>query len=291
MTHYAEERHAMISHQTRCAADSIPSFSSAVASGETSSNAGDRTLTGTAPGQNLGGFEMKTNNNDMDFVSEEQLTQIFADIGKEYGYDSVSAKYTVYKDVKVRWQRSFKWASFEVSDYLQDAPREVIEGMARTLFGSLEKKDVPYSEAAIAWFTSKDFAKRNQPAYLRRSPGLTKSPVGEVRNLMNSMARLINAGLAEEDPDLILTWMKDRNIRKVGSCSVLMKVIAISPIFDSMDIPEFVLDYVVYHEYLHASKGLKVFGRPHDSDFKEGEAKFPKHGEAEEWLSRLCLYA
>ena len=64
MTLHAEES-STISHQTRCAADSIPSFSSAVASGETSSNAGDRTLTGTAPGQNLGGFEMKTNNNDM----------------------------------------------------------------------------------------------------------------------------------------------------------------------------------------------------------------------------------
>lgn len=232
---------------------------------------------------------MTTKNKDMDFVSEEQLTQIFRDVGKDYGYDCVNAKYTVYKDVKVRWQRSYKWANFEVSDYLQDAPREVIEGMARTLFGSIEKKDVPYSEAAIAWFTSKDFAKRNQPAYLRRSPGLTKSPVGKVRNLMNSMASLINAGLAEEDPDLVLTWMKDKNIRKVGSCSVLMKVIAISPIFDSMDIPEFVLDYVVYHEYLHATKGRESF--PRDRDVGADVARYPTHGEAEGWLNRLSLYA
>ena len=292
MTHYAEERHAMISHQTRCAADSIPSFSSAVASGETSSNAGDRTLTGTAPGQNLGGFEMKTNNNDMDFVSEEQLTQIFADIGKDYGYTQVDAEFVVFRDFKVRWQRSYKWASFKVSDYMMDAPAQVIEDLARTLFSKISnKQDAPYTDNMVEWMTSKDFVRHKQPVYLRRSSGLTRSSVGEVRNLNDSMARLIYAGLAEADPDLVLTWMKEKNIRKVGSCSVLMKVIAISSIFDSMDIPEFVLDYVVYHEYLHASKGLKVFGRPHDSDFKEGEAKFPKHGEAEEWLSRLCLYA
>ncbi len=219
------------------------------------------------------------------------MKESFRLVGKEFGYDSVDAEFVAFREFKVRWQRSYKWASFKVSDYLMDAPEEVIEALARTLFGKIAgKHDVPYSEEMIAWATSKDFVKYKQPVYLRRSRGITKSPKGEVRDLEESMARLANAGLAEKDPDLVLTWTKEKNIRKVGYCSVLMKVIAISSVFDNGEIPEFVLDYVVYHEYLHASRGMKAFGRAHDLDFREDEIRFPRYKEAEEWLNRLCMY-
>jgi len=223
--------------------------------------------------------------------AEEALKESFRLVGKEFGYDSVDAEFVAFREFKVRWQRSYKWASFKVSDYLMDAPEEVIEALARTLFGKIAgKHDVPYSEEMIAWATSKDFVKYKQPVYLRRSRGITKSPKGEVRDLEESMARLVNAGLAEKDPDLVLTWTKEKNIRKVGYCSVLMKVIAISSVFDNGEIPEFVLDHVVYHEYLHASRGMKAFGRAHDLDFREDEIRFPRYKEAEGWLNRLCMY-
>ncbi|MDD4185290.1 MAG: hypothetical protein PHX75_01435 [Candidatus Methanomethylophilaceae archaeon] len=223
--------------------------------------------------------------------TEEILKESFRRVGKEFGYDNVDAEFVAFREFKVRWQRSYKWASFKVSDYMMDAPGEVIEALARTLFGKIAgKEDVPYSEEMIAWSTSKDFVKYKQPVYLRRSRGLTRSPKGVVRDLEDSMSRLVDAGLAEADPDLVLTWMKEKNLRKVGYCSVLMKVIVISPAFDNAEVPEFVLDYVVYHEYLHASGGMKVFGRPHDLDFREDEVKFPRYREAEEWLNRLCMY-
>lgn len=223
--------------------------------------------------------------------AEEALNESFRLVGKEFGYDNVDAEFVAFREFKVRWQRSYKWASFKVSDYMMDAPVPVIEDLARTLFGKIAgKQDAPYTDNMVEWMTAKDFVKYKQPVYLRRSRGLTKASRGDVRDLKESFSRLADAGLAEEDPDLVLTWMKEKNIRKVGSCSVLMKVIAISSVFDSEEIPEFVLDYVVYHEYLHASRGLKVFGRPHDMDFRKDVTKFPRHREAEDWLNRLCLY-
>ena len=157
---------------------------------------------------------------------------------------------------------------------IPDGHRKRSSRSGEALFGKIASKhDVPYSEEMIAWATSKDFVKYKQPVYLRRSRGITKSPKGEVRDLEESMERLANAGLAEKDPDLVLTWTKEKNIRKVGYCSVLMKVIAISSVFDNGEIPGFVLDYVVYHEYLHASRGMKAFGRAHDLDFREDEIR------------------
>ena len=69
-----------------------------------------------------------------------------------------------------------------------------------------------------------------------------------------------------------------------------MKVIAISSVFDNTDVPEFVLDYVVYHEFIHLTTGRTPFGKKHGPDFKHEERKYPELKEAEAWLKRLCLY-
>jgi hypothetical protein len=302
VTSHADGSSAMISHQARCAAACIPSPIMMAAPGENYSPTGKKKseklgktpgtepCTEKSPAETLEVSDMEKKSNDMDFAPEDLLKQAFRDAGKEYGYDNVGAEFVAFREFKVRWQRSYKWVSFNVSDYMMDAPGEVIEALARTLFGRIAgKKDVPYSEEMIAWSTSKDFVRCKQPVYLRRSSGLTRSPKGEVRDLEDSMSRLVDAGLAEKDPDLVLTWMKEKNLRKVGYCSVLMKVIAISPALDNAEVPEFVLDYVVYHEYLHASGGMKVFGRPHDPDFKRNEKKYPKYAEAEHILQTLGI--
>ncbi|MFA6803718.1 MAG: hypothetical protein WCR24_04400, partial [Candidatus Methanomethylophilaceae archaeon] len=65
--------------------------------------------------------------------ADTTLKESFRLVGKQYGYDNVDAEFVAFKEFKVKWQRSCGWADFQVSDYLVDAPREVIEGLARTL--------------------------------------------------------------------------------------------------------------------------------------------------------------
>ena len=54
-------------------------------------------------------------------ITDEILNEIFKKVGNDFGYD-VSAEFAAYRDFKIRWQRSYKWAEFQVSDYLKDAP-------------------------------------------------------------------------------------------------------------------------------------------------------------------------
>ena len=224
-------------------------------------------------------------------VSEELLTRSFADVGRRYGYDSVTAEFEEFKEFKIKWRRSCGWAEFEVSDYLTDAPREVLEGMAETIFSRIAcRQRKEYPPEMLNWMTSDSFVRNKQPLYLERSRNVTKLAAGEHLDLNDSYKRLIDMGLVEYDDDIRITWTKQPNIKRVGYCSVLMKVIIISSLFDSPAFPEFVTDYVLYHELIHMSRGFDPFGQKHSIDFRAQEQLFPMHEEAEECLKRLRLH-
>jgi hypothetical protein len=68
--------------------------------------------------------------------------------------------------------------------------------------------------------------------------------------------------------------------------------VLVSRIFDSVKVPRFVLEYLCFHEFLHAKyaplyergKSMRVI--VHSTAFCRDEEKFAQHREAEEWLSR-----
>jgi hypothetical protein len=221
----------------------------------------------------------------------EILKESFANVGKRYGYDSVTAEFEEFKEFKVKWRRSCGWAEFEVSDYLMGAPQVVLEGMAETIFSKISRESrKSYPRKMLEWITSDDFVRNKQPLYLMRSRNVTRTHVGEHADLEDSYKRLVSLGLAEHDDDLKITWTRQPNMKRIGYCSVLMKVIIISSLLDDPSMPSFVIDYVLYHELIHMSRGFDPFGQRHGTDFHALERMYPMQKEAEEWLKRLRLH-
>ena len=219
------------------------------------------------------------------------LNDAFANAGKRYGYDSVTAEFNEFKEFKIKWRRSCGWAEFEVSDYVKDAPRNVMDGLAETIFSRISRQTRrEYPEEMMKWLTTDDFVKNKQPIYLRRARNLTKTPVGEHEDLRESYGRLMELGLVIPDRDLVLTWTKQPTAKRVGHSSVLMKVISISSVLDAPSIPSFVRDLALYHELLHMNKGFDPFGEKHGTEFRISERLYPHYREAEEWMRRLHLY-
>ncbi|MDR3282022.1 MAG: hypothetical protein LBS92_00200 [Candidatus Methanoplasma sp.] len=223
--------------------------------------------------------------------TDEMLREVFKAAGKEHGFDRVEAEFTAFKEFKVRWQRSYKWAEFKVSDYMADAPEEVVKGLANSLFARIAgTDDAGYPKSLTDWITDPEFAELKQPLYLKRSRNLSRSPEGEKKSLAESLGRLMDMGLAEEDPLVHLSWTKESNIRKIGHCSVLMKVVSISSALDSDMIPDFVLDHCLHHELCHIMAGFDPSAGRHGESFAKLEERFPRKAEAEEWLRKLCMY-
>lgn len=219
------------------------------------------------------------------------LNESFRLAGKDYGYDSVEAEFTAFKEFKVRWQRSYRWAEFKVSDYLMDADRAVYDDLAYTLFSKVTCGGRKTESTAMKdWVTDPAFPKYKQPVYLRRSRNLKRTHEGEAHDLKESHARLIDAGLLKRDDQIHLSWGKDSASRKAAFCSVLMKVVGISPLMDSKDVPPEVVDYLVYSQCVRIAMAKETFGNYDGYDFRPLEKEYEGYAEAEGWLDRLCMY-
>ncbi len=79
--------------------------------------------------------------------------------------------------------------------------------------------------------------------------------------------------------------------RRLGSYDRARNRVLISRIFDRPDVPSYVLDYMVYHELLHAmypvrreADGRRSF---HSGEFRAAERRFPRYREAAAWISKM----
>ena len=219
---------------------------------------------------------------------QDDICASFQRAGRAYGYERVSASFFPFKDFKACWQRTANTADFQVTDYLECADGQIIDEFAENLFKRIRSKKVElYNERMKEWFQSRQFLDTNRPVYLRRSRNLAYRSHGSRYELLESFERLKDQGLVPDVPNTYITWTRGPNRARLGDCSILMRVIAISSALDDDRIPEYVPEYVLYHELLHLRNGLRS-GRYHDKQFKDMERIHPRHREAEDWLKRVA---
>ncbi len=91
-----------------------------------------------------------------------------------------------------------------------------------------------------------------------------------------------------------LTWNRAFTGRKFGHYDWVQDTVMVSRTLDSPLVPEFVVDFLVFHELLHKFHGLHwVNGRgyAHTAEFLASERTFARHEEAEAVLQELASSA
>jgi hypothetical protein len=84
-----------------------------------------------------------------------------------------------------------------------------------------------------------------------------------------------------------LTWNARITRAKMGHYDFFRDTVMLSVTLDAPEVPDFVIDFVMYHELLHKVMGAKVVnGRryAHTPAFREAERTFPRYEEAEAFL-------
>ncbi|MEM2944212.1 MAG: hypothetical protein QXN93_00860 [Methanomassiliicoccales archaeon] len=220
---------------------------------------------------------------------DSKLKSISESVAENYGVKLIHAEFSPFKELKAKWKRNGTAIELCISDYLQWADEEVLTEfihavMRRIIYG---RDSNLYGDALKKWITTEEFAKRNRPIYLSRSKNLKLSPSGSVYNLEDIRDQLISKGLIQDSSNAFITWTINGNRSRVGYCSLIMKVIAISSTLDSHAIPVTVPSYVLYHELLHLELGKHNLTSGHDNEFRMLERKFPNWIEAKELLKKL----
>lgn len=177
----------------------------------------------------------------------------------------------------------------EMSDYLEHAPDSVLRDGAKAIVQwSLGKRFVQPASVS-AYIRSEDFIVHGRPKYLKRARTLALTQQGRTKNLLDSVERLRDSGLVMDDDlrNSYITWATHMQKYRFGQCNQVFRVVSVNPVLDRDDVPDSVVDFVVYHEILHLRQDTSKIRRPHNAQFRSWEHLFPGYQEAEEYLKKV----
>jgi|GEM_PF-961733 len=113
---------------------------------------------------------------------------------------------------------------------------------------------------------------------------------GSVHDLKVSFERVNLAYFDRQMPEPHLIWNNRLTVRKFGHYQWDTDTVMVSRTLDQRRVPDFVVDYVMYHELLHKKLGARLVNSRrmvHTSLFHEREAKFTRLDEAQKYLNKL----
>lgn len=178
-----------------------------------------------------------------------------------------------------------------IGEICRDMPLACHKGLAYILTGKLLRKKIPSGAREVYSAFAKSDAVRERASASKRARGrkVVTTSKGAAYDLDEIFSRLNDQYFRGEIPKPVLTWSASKTYRILGHHDAHHDHIAISKSLDSLDVPRYVVDYVVFHEMLHIAHPTKhVNGRRynHTAAFKRDEEKFAYFYEAERWIER-----
>ncbi|GAB4253405.1 MAG: hypothetical protein Kow00109_29050 [Acidobacteriota bacterium] len=181
--------------------------------------------------------------------------------------------------------------SVRLSDLLADAPWEVVQAVVDDLLARLfGRPPLPEARKIKAEFLEAPET-RDRFRRLRRERSRLKMapPAGEVWDLQRRFERLNRAYFAGALQLDGLGWSLRRERSRLGRYDPDLNAVVLNRVLDSPLVPDYVVDYVLYHELIHAYLWQTIPegpGRSHGPEFKRWEQRFPELRRARAFLQR-----
>lgn len=102
---------------------------------------------------------------------------------------------------------------------------------------------------------------------------------------LEDMSKRVNEQFFQGRVNARITWGRSNRrkvrSRRLGSFQRQSNVIRVNPVLDRPEVPPAFIEYVIYHEMLHAVQDPGA--RPHDSQFQRALRRHPMHRWAIDW--------
>ncbi len=132
-------------------------------------------------------------------------------------------------------------------------------------------------------------AARQNLEYLGMEKG--SQAAGKHHDLEKSFQRVNQAYFDGSLGEPHLVWSGRLTHRKFGHYQWDIDTVMVSKSLDQSRVPEFVVDYVMFHELLHKKIGVKLVNQRrtvHTAAFRRQESRFKNIDQAQQWLNRLA---
>ena len=178
-----------------------------------------------------------------------------------------------------------------VSDIIQEAPLPVFFALAQILVGKLLKRR-PNEEAETLYqqyIYQPEIMQASERARQLRGRKFLRGAHGKHYDLERIFTKLNYDYFDNQLPLPKLSWSQRPNKRILGHHDAVHKAIVISCSLDRRNVPDYVVEYVVYHEMLHIKHPTLVVNgkrRYHTSAFRAEEKQFMDYTAAVNWLEQ-----
>src|SRR6185295_14465091 len=183
-----------------------------------------------------------------------EVTKYFADafrhMGGNRGVPAIEVRFYPYAGLRHTIRLRSGRVYVRLSDICKDAPPEVVRALAWILVARLLGKRVPtihdrvYRDYSLtpAVMRSSDLARRG------RGRKMVSSAQGHVYDLDRMFSRLNRQYFQSELEKPTITWSQRRTRRILGHHDRIYETITISKSLDSREVPEWFVEYILYHE-------------------------------------------
>ncbi len=176
-------------------------------------------------------------------------------------------------------------ASLRLHRIFLNAPVDLLDETVRAFFAPRDRRSYREARARI-----KDYVAQKRGDILRPvDTARVLPPHGRFFDLRNVLERVLGEFFPASAP-VEIGWSHRIQRRLMGKWienpAPLPNVVLINRLLDTPEVPEYYLDFLVFHELLHETFGVaRCAGRwvHHSSEFRERERQFPHYSRAVEW--------
>jgi predicted metal-dependent hydrolase len=223
----------------------------------------------------------------------DKILGIAHNLAREFGFSGASVGYRQKKQVaSIRLVNNTALISFATE--VKDFPDEITSALIFTLLARLKKlthsQEYKTQHAILIKFLKDRAETEHQTLVSARRAQC--NPQGHSYNL-NELFQAVKLSFQtlfrdiSLNSDILLTWGKRSTYKRFGLWHSQSRIIEISKTLDSTLVPKYVVNFILYHEMLHAIRGVTKGKRHHDAQFRILERKYPQYKEANEFLRKI----
>jgi Protein of unknown function DUF45 len=194
----------------------------------------------------------------------------------------------LHHTIRVRAGRVF----VRISDLFRAAPPEVVRALSFLLVARLLSRKVPPEHERVyrAYAFSPELLRASDLARKKRGRKVITTSKGRVYDLDRLFSRINRRNFDGEIELPDLTWSQRPARSILGSHDAAHNTITISKTLDSAEVPEWFVEYILFHEMLHIKHPARIIkGRRyyHSPAFRSEERSYPRYEQAQQWLDRV----
>ncbi len=221
------------------------------------------------------------------------FSDAFHHLGYKRGIPVIDVRFYPYAGLRHTIRVRSGQVYVRLSDICKNSPPEVLRALAFVLVARLLGKKVPavhertYRDYSLTpnVMRSSDLARRG------RGRKMISSAKGSVYDLDKMFSKLNRRYFDSDLEKPALTWSQRKTRSILGHHDRVYETITISKSLDSSQVPDWFVEYILYHEMLHIKHAARMInGRRyyHTTAFRLDERRFARFEDSQRWLEQVA---